>query len=137
MEKTINEIVRASRNPLSIIIVGVGDEDFKLMDKLDADDEKLWSTAEKCYMERDIVQFVQFNDFKDRSYMELALATLDEVPREVVNYFKSRGVKPNLDKPPKEDESDEDDDQPFDCPPSMVEQRRRMLAFAQQQGFSR
>ena len=41
---------------------------------------------------RDIVQFVPFADFKDRSFHELAMATLDEVPREVVNYFGSRGV---------------------------------------------
>merc|ERR1712190_60862 len=94
MQDTINEIVRASRFPLSIIIVGVGDEDFSLMDELDADEEPLYSTAENTYMERDIVQFVPFNDFKDRSYMELAMCTLDEIPREVVNYFEKKGVKP-------------------------------------------
>ena len=41
------------------------------MDELDADEEPLFSTSENVYMERDIVQFVPFNDFKDRSYMEL------------------------------------------------------------------
>jgi hypothetical protein len=98
MEKTINEIVRASRMPISIIIVGVGDEDFSMMDKLDADEEPLWSTAEKCYMARDIVQFVQFSDYKDKSYMELAMATLDEVPREVVNFFQTRNIQPGASK---------------------------------------
>ena len=34
MQETINEIVRASRTPLSIIIVGVGTEDFSLMDEV-------------------------------------------------------------------------------------------------------
>ena len=29
-------------------------------------------------MARDIVQFVQFSEYKDKSYMELAMATLDE-----------------------------------------------------------
>jgi len=94
MEKTINEIVRASRRPMSIIIVGVGEEDFGMMDKLDADEEPLWSTEEKCFMERDIVQFVKFNDYKHLSPMELALATLDEIPREVVSFFKSRHKEP-------------------------------------------
>ena len=37
MQETINEIVRASRFPMSIVIVGVGDEDFGMMDELDAD----------------------------------------------------------------------------------------------------
>jgi len=94
MQDTINEVVRASEYPMSIIIVGVGDEDFSMMDELDADERPLYSTATKKFMMRDIVQFVPFNDFKDRSYHELAMATLDEVPREVVNYFMSKNIPP-------------------------------------------
>lgn len=41
MPETINEIVKASVLPLSIIIVGVGTADFGNMDVLDADDEPL------------------------------------------------------------------------------------------------
>ena len=41
MKQTIDEIVRGSALPLSIIIVGVGDADFSSMDTLDADDEPL------------------------------------------------------------------------------------------------
>jgi hypothetical protein len=55
MQKTIDEIVRASNLPLSIIIVGVGSEDFQSMDILDADDEPLYSNKYKKNMERDIV----------------------------------------------------------------------------------
>ena len=43
MVKTIDEIVRGSELPLSIIIVGVGEADFSSMDVLDADDEPLYS----------------------------------------------------------------------------------------------
>ncbi len=43
MEQTIDEIVRGSSLPLSIIIVGVGDAEFNSMDILDADDEPLFS----------------------------------------------------------------------------------------------
>jgi len=32
LQKTIDEIVRGSNNPLSIVIVGVGDADFSTMD---------------------------------------------------------------------------------------------------------
>ncbi len=63
-QKAIDEVVRAARYPLSIIIVGVGDEDFTLMDRLDGDEERLYSLTEKRYTERDIVQFVPFNEFK-------------------------------------------------------------------------
>jgi vacuolar-type H+-ATPase subunit F/Vma7 len=43
MQKTIDEIVRATSLPLSIIIVGVGNTEFDSMNVLDADDEPLYS----------------------------------------------------------------------------------------------
>ena len=43
IETTIDEVVRGSDLPLSIIIVGVGSEDFKAMDQLDADKTPLFS----------------------------------------------------------------------------------------------
>ena len=43
MQATIDEIVRGSNLPLSIVIVGVGSADFSSMDVLDADDEPLYS----------------------------------------------------------------------------------------------
>jgi hypothetical protein len=43
MQETIDEIVRGSSLPLSIIIVGVGDNDFSTMEILDADHEPLYS----------------------------------------------------------------------------------------------
>lgn len=55
MQKTIDEIVRGSSLPLSIIIVGVGSADFSSMDVLDADDEPLYSKKYKKYMASDIV----------------------------------------------------------------------------------
>jgi len=55
MQKTIDEIVRGSSLPLSIIIVGVGEADFSSMDILDADDEPLYSNKYKKYMSSDIV----------------------------------------------------------------------------------
>lgn len=37
MQQTIDEVVRGSQLPLSIIIVGVGNADFDSMEQLDAD----------------------------------------------------------------------------------------------------
>ena len=45
--------------PLSIVIIGVGNDDFTNMKKLDADKEPLMDSHGRR-MERDIVQFVQF-----------------------------------------------------------------------------
>lgn len=55
LQKTIDEIVRGSNNPLSIVIVGVGDADFATMDQLDADVTPLYSQKHRKYMSRDIV----------------------------------------------------------------------------------
>ena len=93
MQKTIDEIVRGSSLPLSIIIVGVGQEDFSSMEVLDADDEPLYSKTYKKSMERDIVQFVPFRKFKNNP-LTLAKETLNEVPNQLVGFFESKGIKP-------------------------------------------
>ena len=41
MRETIDRIVDCSKYPLSIIIVGIGDADFSMMDMLDSDDYEL------------------------------------------------------------------------------------------------
>jgi len=41
MPETINSIVEASYYPISIIIVGVGNENFEKMNELDSDDKLL------------------------------------------------------------------------------------------------
>ena len=64
MQKTIDQVVRGSGLPLSIIIVGVGSDVFESMDILDADENPLYSMKYKRYMEADIVQFVPFRDFR-------------------------------------------------------------------------
>jgi vacuolar-type H+-ATPase subunit F/Vma7 len=65
MDDTIDEIVKGSSLPLSIIIIGVGDANFDSMNILDGDDEPLYSKKTKSYMKSDIVQFVPFDEFKN------------------------------------------------------------------------
>lgn len=79
MQKTIDQIVRGSELPLSIIIVGVGNADFSKMDELDADEVPLYSQRYRRHMSADIVQFVPFREFKSNPMM-LAKETLEEVP---------------------------------------------------------
>lgn len=54
MAKTVAAIINASDLPLSIIIVGVGNDSFDKMDELDSDDALL--TANGRVAKRDIVQ---------------------------------------------------------------------------------
>jgi len=86
MNNTIDEIVRGSDLPLSIIIVGLGVADFSSMTELDADTEPLYSQKYGKYMSRDIVQFVPFHQYKS-SPEALAKEVLREVPRQLTSYF--------------------------------------------------
>jgi hypothetical protein len=43
MPETIEAIIKASELPLSIVIVGVGNEDFSMMQEIDSDDKLLCS----------------------------------------------------------------------------------------------
>ncbi|XP_021163638.2 copine-1 [Fundulus heteroclitus] len=92
-DQTKDAIVRASRLPLSIIIVGVGPADFKAMELLDGDDGVLRSSVGEA-VSRDIVQFVPFTKFKDAPPASLAQSVLAEVPNQLVSYFKMRGLEP-------------------------------------------
>jgi hypothetical protein len=94
LEKTICEIVKGSTMPLSIIIVGVGNADFEQMELLDGDVSPLYSNILGKYMARDIVQFVPFNEVKNDPYL-LAKKVLEEVPKQLTDYFQSLGMKPN------------------------------------------
>lgn len=61
IELTHHQIVRASALPISIIIIGIDDDDFVELKKLDADTNPLYSKETKTYQQRDCVQFVPFN----------------------------------------------------------------------------
>ncbi|XP_070186631.1 copine-3-like isoform X2 [Littorina saxatilis] len=93
--ETIDAIVQASGLPLSLIIVGVGGADFSLMNVLDGDDGVLRSQTSGQSVKRDIVQFVPFRNFKHTSADQLARQVLAEIPRQVTQYFKMRGLPPN------------------------------------------
>ena len=59
MKETVDLIVELSKYPVSIIIIGVGNEEFEKMKFLDSDDKVLRNTSGQAAL-RDIVQFVRF-----------------------------------------------------------------------------
>ena len=104
-DHTVDALVRGSFFPLSVIIVGIGDNpDFKFMEQLDGDNIPLVSSNGKK-RQRDLVQFVPFNKFEGDE-KKLTEEVLDEIPRQVIEYYtlnflypeslsKSNDNKPN------------------------------------------
>jgi hypothetical protein len=92
MDETIDCIVEGSYLPLSIIIVGIGNEDFSNMDRLDGDEEGLVDSNGRPWM-RDIVQFVPFNKYKGDAIL-LREKVLEEIPDQVTSFYEFINVKP-------------------------------------------
>ncbi|XP_075045066.1 copine-2 isoform X2 [Mixophyes fleayi] len=93
MDETRHAVVQASKLPMSIIIIGVGNADFSAMEFLDGDNRMLRSyTGEEA--SRDIVQFVPFREFRNAPKETLAKAVLAELPQQVVDYFKNHNLPP-------------------------------------------
>ena len=99
MQDTIDALVEASFLPISVIIVGIGNGNFNNMDVLDADENPLYDRRRRK-ADRDLVQFVPFNNFKNDP-PKLAEQVLEEIPRQVVEYYDHKGIKP------KDDDDDE------------------------------
>ncbi|XP_037616479.1 copine-8 isoform X1 [Sebastes umbrosus] len=104
MAQTKESIVNAACLPMSIIIVGVGPAEFDAMVELDGDEIRISSRGR--YAERDIVQFVPFRDYIDRtgnhilSMARLAKDVLAEIPDQFLSYMRTRGIKPSPAPPP-------------------------------------
>jgi hypothetical protein len=95
LQATIDMIVHASRLPLSVVIIGIGNADFTGMNVLDGDNAQLVSST-GTPMQRDIVQFVAFNEVK-HSIGLIRREVLGELPGSLVEYFMSVGQRPRLD----------------------------------------
>ncbi|XP_061570322.1 copine-8 [Cololabis saira] len=104
MAQTKESIVNAACLPMSIIIVGVGPAEFDAMVELDGDEIRISSRGR--FAERDIVQFVPFRDYIDRtgnhilSMARLAKDVLAEIPDQFLSYMRTRGIKPSPAPPP-------------------------------------
>mmetsp|Transcript_45736 Transcript_45736/g.38544 ORF Transcript_45736/g.38544 Transcript_45736/m.38544 type:complete len:95 (+) Transcript_45736:1278-1562(+) len=79
--KAVDRIVKCSRLPVSIIIIGVGTADFTMMKNMDDDKGKLID-IEGNKPERDCVQFVEYwkcnNDIE-----KLRREVLMEIPNQI------------------------------------------------------
>ena len=88
MEETKSLIVKLSEKPVSVIIVGIGNANFKDMFELDGRDGSITDTnGNQC--KRDIVQFVQFRDAIEKG--DLAEQVLKKIPDQFCQYMRNAG----------------------------------------------
>ncbi|KAJ8041876.1 Copine-8 [Holothuria leucospilota] len=97
MQNTKQAIVKAAKLPMSIIIVGVGNEDFTAMEELDGDEVRL--SYKGVAAERDIVQFVPFREFENSSnaiisQAQLAKEVLAEIPDQFLSFMRKNRINP-------------------------------------------
>lgn len=100
MKETIDILVELSKFPVSIIIIGVGEDDFENMRKLDGDQERLRNSSNQL-ASRDIVQFVKIADYIEgksngTNLIRLAEDVLKELPDQIVDYMVANKIKPNI-----------------------------------------
>ena len=121
MANTLTALVNASSLPLSLLIVGVGRDDFHAMHVLDGDQHRI-RAPDGRYAARDSVQFVEFRPEQVRPVHDvwesmcmgvcnppppsctvlqrdtvesLAAKLLAELPGQVVEYHDMRGISPS------------------------------------------
>jgi len=82
INKTASALDSVSESPLSVIIVGIGNENFDGMRFLDDRSTK-----------HDICDFVQFNKHK-HDPDSLTKDVLEEIPTQLTNYFLRHGINP-------------------------------------------
>lgn len=93
MDEVTTSIVNASRLPMSIVIVGVGNGDFGGMTLLDSDNNLLKASDGSASV-RDIVQFVPFRQYQNAPSTIFAKEVLAEVPRQITEYYKQTNKPP-------------------------------------------
>ena len=93
-EDTIDALVEGSYYPLSVIIIGIGNADFKKMEQLDGDEMPLIS-RKGIKRQRDLVQFVPYNKYEGNTN-KLVYEVLEEIPRQVIEYYTLNYVYPDM-----------------------------------------
>ena len=94
MKETIDLIVEGSYLPLSIVCVGIGNGEFNFLELIDGDEDPLKNSKNEI-RKRDIVQFIQFNNFKNNNAINIgtdfAEEVLKEIPRQIDEYYSFVG----------------------------------------------
>jgi len=92
MADTIQTLINGAEGPLSVVIIGVGNADFKDMNVLDGDGKALSGGGRTC--SRDIVQFMPFLEVARKGPGAIAEEVLAEIPAQVLSFMAKKGITP-------------------------------------------
>lgn len=108
LQKAIDKIIDCSYLPVSFVIIGIGDSNFKEMEVLDSD-RMFLRHSENRQAIRDIVQFVPFNKYKN-DMVKFREEMLKELPFQIEQYYNlvydgDTFRRPSLYSPEKQEDS--------------------------------
>ena len=88
---TIDILVEGSFLPLSVIIIGIGNDHFR---ELEIDDTQPIIDSKGVKSMRNCIQSAVFNNFK-KDPTKLAEFVLEEIPRQLIEYYTLNSLYPN------------------------------------------
>ena len=89
MDQTVDAIVQAADEALSIVIIGVGNADFSNMEVLDGDDAIVWKLYNCLYNNRNLFStFLKLSVFRPESGIETVKLRLETL----CNLFLSQNL---------------------------------------------
>lgn len=99
----VSPLLQGSDLPLSIIILGMGDADFHFMEILDGDSQVLKYNGQeskrdvnqKYCVNEQMVQFVSFEELRNKSCEEIVESLLFELPRQFMDYMNGHQLSPD------------------------------------------
>lgn len=92
---TIETLVKTSSAAMSVILVGIGDGDFKFFDELRPDNIR----KNGAIPDREFIKCVTLKDYRDRMH-ELPRDSLKGVPDQILQFLALRNIEPNITFPP-------------------------------------
>ena len=100
LEDTVDLICTAAEDaPMSVVIIGVGNNDFSSVKNLCGDKSEKLRDSRGIPIAREIVTFVSFKQFGGKA-ADVIAASLKEIPEQFVEYQVMNGVKPLPPVPP-------------------------------------
>ena len=87
INEIIDSIIESSKLPLSIVIIGIGADVTEDMKRLNGENGKLRNYKGE-YLEKDIVQYVHFNDFNE-NIDKLTQEVFRYIPQQIKDYFQN------------------------------------------------